>query len=100
MTFRTNEFTATAQHGSGVSRLFQLASDWWAKARSLKARPKFLKLCESIPLGERRLVAVMEYRSSRFLIGATAGSIVLLATLPAAAEVRAAASTSHEGAQS
>lgn len=60
--------------------------DWWSKVRNLKGRTKLLKVCESVPLGERRLVAVMGYGSSRFLIGATAGSIVLLATLPECAE--------------
>ncbi len=86
MTFDTTELAASPRNGSGVTRLLQIGRDWWGKARNLKGRTKLLKLAESVPLGERRLVAVMEYRGSRFLIGATAGSIVLLATLPECAE--------------
>jgi flagellar biogenesis protein FliO len=43
--------------------------------------PRRLRLCESLPLGERRFVAVVEFERSRFLVGGTSGSLVLLATL-------------------
>jgi flagellar biogenesis protein FliO len=49
--------------------------------RVSQRRPKQLKLCESLPLGERRFVAVVEFEKSRFLIGGTQGSLVLLAPL-------------------
>lgn len=86
MTFDTTELAPSPRNGSGITRLLQIGRDWWGKARNLKGRTKLLKLCESVPLGERRLVAVMEYGSARFLIGATAGSIVLLARLPECSE--------------
>ena len=92
MKFDTIDLAVSARHGGGVTRLLQIGRDWWGKARNLKGRTKLLKLCESVPLGERRLVAVLEYGSSKFLIGATAGSIVLLATLPERAEESEAAS--------
>jgi flagellar biogenesis protein FliO len=40
-----------------------------------------LRLCESLALGDRRFVAVVEFERSRFLVGGTAGSLVLLARL-------------------
>jgi hypothetical protein len=43
--------------------------------------PRRLRLCESLPLGERRFVAVVEFEHSRFLLGGTAASLVLLARL-------------------
>jgi len=47
-----------------------------------RPRTKTLRLCESLPLGDRRFVAVVEYASSRFLLGGTPTSLVLLAKLP------------------
>jgi flagellar biogenesis protein FliO len=43
--------------------------------------PRRLRLCESLPLGERRFVAVIEFEESRFLVGGTSSSLVLLANL-------------------
>ena len=40
-----------------------------------------LLLCESLPLGERRFVAVVEFERARFLVGGTSASLVLLARL-------------------
>lgn len=42
-----------------------------------------LRLCESLPLGERRFVAVVEFEAARFLVGGTSSSLVLLARLEA-----------------
>ncbi len=61
----------------------------WQRARSLfervlclsKHAPRRLRLCESLPLGERRFVAVIEFESARFLVGGTSASLVLLARL-------------------
>jgi flagellar biogenesis protein FliO len=47
----------------------------------INRRPRRLRLCESLPLGDRRFVAVVEFEQSRFLVGGTAGSLVLLAKL-------------------
>ena len=43
--------------------------------------PRRLVLCESLPLGERRFVAVVEFERARFLVGGTSASLVLLARL-------------------
>jgi hypothetical protein len=64
-------------------------SDFWQRARALFDRvlrmssraPRRLRLCESLPLGERRFVAVVEFESTRFLVGGTSASLVLLARL-------------------
>jgi flagellar biogenesis protein FliO len=47
----------------------------------ISRQPRRLRLCESLPLGDRRFVAVVEFERSRFLVGGTAGSLVLLARL-------------------
>jgi flagellar biogenesis protein FliO len=55
---------------------------WWERLRRLRRRaPRRLRLCESLPLGERRFVAVVEFERSRFLVGGTTSSLVLLAHL-------------------
>lgn len=43
--------------------------------------PRRLRLCESLTLGERRLVAVIEFEEQRFLVGATSTSLLLLCKL-------------------
>jgi len=42
---------------------------------------KQLRLCENLPLGDRRFVAVIEFEGSRFLLGGTPSSLTLLAQL-------------------
>jgi hypothetical protein len=62
--------------------LWQLAHAWWKRFRQLsRRRPRCLRLCESLPLGEHRFVAVVEFERWRFLVGGTAASLVLLARL-------------------
>jgi flagellar biogenesis protein FliO len=45
-----------------------------------------LRLCETLGLGERRFLAVVEFEQQRFLIAGTASSVALLAELPAPPE--------------
>jgi flagellar biogenesis protein FliO len=40
-----------------------------------------LRLCETVQMGERRFVAVLQYEDQRFLVGATPNSISVLARL-------------------
>ena len=55
---------------------------WWQRILRISRRaPRRLRLCESLPLGERRFVAVVEFERSRFLLGGTSASLVLLARL-------------------
>ena len=44
-------------------------------------RQRHLHLCESLPLGDRRFVAVIEFEKARFLVGGTSGSLSLLSRL-------------------
>jgi|SRR5579863_3860362 flagellar biogenesis protein FliO len=80
------------------------ASPWWLRTRTLWQRmarlgrraPRSLRLRETLPLGEHRFVAVIEFESRRLLIGGTPSSLVLLAQLdsdpshPGFAEARSA----------
>lgn len=55
---------------------------FWESLPKLRVRPavRRLRVCESVSLGEKRLVAVVEYEGQRFLIGG-AHSVSLLAKL-------------------
>jgi flagellar biogenesis protein FliO len=53
---------------------------------TIHRRPRRLKLCESLSLGEKRLVAVIEYDDQRFLVAATAHNVSLLQALGAPTE--------------
>jgi flagellar biogenesis protein FliO len=54
----------------------------WERVARISRRPeKRLRLCESLPLGEQRFVAVVEFEKARFLLGGTATSLVLLSRL-------------------
>ncbi len=72
--------------GSGwAARLRRL----WASLPGLgRSQPRRLRLCESLALGERRFVAVIEFEQARFLVGGTASSLVLLARLGEADEAK------------
>ena len=62
---------------------------WWERVLRISRRtPKGLRLCESLPLGERRFVAVVEFEKARFLVGGTASSLVLLSRLEDSGEGR------------
>src|SRR5579864_1253121 len=61
----------------------------WRQGRALwqrlieagKRRPRSLRVSESLSLGDHRFVAVVAYERSRFLLGGTSGSLVLLVRL-------------------
>jgi len=56
----------------------------WNRMRRMSSRgAKRLRLAESLGLGDRRFVAVVEFEEERFLLGGTASSLVLLARLGA-----------------
>ena len=58
-----------------------LAVAWQRLVGIGRTHPRTLRLCESLSLGERRFVAVIEYGHSRFLLGGTSSSLVLLSRL-------------------
>ena len=47
----------------------------------IRRREHSLRLCETLPLGEKRLLAVVQFERQRFLIGSTGHSISLLQRL-------------------
>jgi len=60
----------------------------WASLPALRVRraPRQLRLCESVSLGEKRLIAVIQYQNQRFLIGAGSQSVNLLSRLDTSAD--------------
>lgn len=79
---RTKNFMAiqVLQTKSGEVRM-RLTALWESLLRLSRRAPKRLRLCESLPLGERRFVAVVEFERARFLVGGTSSSLVLLSRL-------------------
>ncbi len=84
------------------------ANPWWLRARALWQRvsrlsrrtPRRLRLRETLPLGEHRFVAVIEFERRRLLIGGTPSSLVLLAHLgsdPADTDADAGTDKDHFG---
>lgn len=92
---------SAVRHGNSVASQ-KLWSDFWGRMLSrcqhiLRRRaPRRLRLCESLPLGERRFVAVIEFEHSRFLLGGTSSSLVLLARLGHAGEKTSALDSDAE----
>jgi flagellar biogenesis protein FliO len=74
---QTQSITAAPFTWSGMGR--RLAA---LVAQLRRGRPRQLRLCESLPLGERRFVAVVEFQQQKFLIGGSGGSLCLLTVLP------------------
>jgi flagellar biogenesis protein FliO len=77
----------TESHSSAGSWLQNLlinaanAFKWIAqRARAQQAR-KNLRVCESVSLGEKRFVAVVQVDEERFLIAGSSGSVSLLTRL-------------------
>lgn len=60
--------------------------------------PRQLCLRETLALGERRFVAVVEFEQQRFLIGGTGSSLSMLASLASSAVPEAAAEDVPSGA--
>jgi len=67
--------------GTNLLKSVAHATSWiWEKTRKQQAR-KVLRICESVSLGEKRFVAVVQVANERFLIGGAAASVSLLARL-------------------
>ena len=90
-------------HLSPSKELGPVGRSWWSSALArLKVaqrrlvrgrRERRLRLRETLSLGERRFLAVVEFQQQEFLVGGTSSSIALLARLspgPASSDIRAA----------
>ena len=53
---------------------------------NIQRRPRSLKLCETLSLGEKRLLVLVECENQRFLVAATPQHISLIQTLGFAKE--------------
>jgi flagellar biogenesis protein FliO len=53
----------------------------WAAWNQRHRRARRLHVIESVALGEKRFVAVVQFEQQRFLVGGTGGSLSLLAEL-------------------
>jgi len=75
---RGHRIMAAATRRSLCGRVRRL----WTRILGLTHRPpRRLRLAESLALGDHRFVAIVEYEDSRFLLGGTSASLVLLARL-------------------
>ncbi|HME12768.1 MAG TPA: flagellar biosynthetic protein FliO [Candidatus Acidoferrum sp.] len=67
---------------------------------SIRRRERSLRLCETVSLGDKRFVAVVQFERRRFLLGVTPHSVSLLQGLgdqdhPSTGQL---STTTHEGA--
>jgi flagellar biogenesis protein FliO len=76
-----NFMTTEALRASAGAFRGSFTSLWERVLRLSRRTPRRLRLCESLPLGERRFVAVVEFDRARFLVGGTPTSLVLLSRL-------------------
>lgn len=79
---QTQERTVLAPQKTNFEGMWQ----WLARLTRLlqsRTRPqKQLRLCETLGLGERRFIAVVQFEQQKFLIGGTGSSLALLTRLP------------------
>ncbi len=61
-----------------IHRLLAIFSGRMAARR----REKTMKLCETLPLGDRKFLAVVQVERQKFLVASAGNSVSLLATLP------------------
>jgi len=69
-----------------LRKVVELCSRTWRllqSKRRVKSNPKRLRLTETISLGEKRFVAVIQVDKCRFLIGGSATNVSLLTELDA-----------------
>ncbi len=71
-------FTRIYKHAvTGAIRAWR----WLQKRRQRQLASKRLGLCETVSLGEKRFVAIIEVDRQQFLVGGAAGSVSMLARL-------------------
>lgn len=73
------------KHESLLLTLWARVSLLWQRTAT-RGKYRRLRLRESLALGEKRFVAVIEFESQQFLIGGGAGSVNLLARLDETAD--------------
>ena len=92
-----------------LGAFLQSAWKWMDQSYTRQRLSKRLKIAETVSLGEKRFVSILQVDGAQFLIGGTANSISLLATMGPSSEVpesdfadvlrrRSAAETLYSGA--
>lgn len=54
----------------------------YCRAHIQRRPPRRLRLCESLSLGDKRVLAVVQFDQARYLVGASGTTITLLSRLP------------------
>jgi flagellar biogenesis protein FliO len=75
-----------ARHGSlwaAVGRMFAVLTARAARGLQRRRSVRRLRLSETLSLGEKRFLAVVQFQRQEFLVGGTGNSIALLAKLDA-----------------
>jgi len=72
--------------GRRLRQQLEQAWRWLLARRASQIAGRRLNLCESVSLGEKRFLALVQVDGQRFLVGGAAGSVSLLAQLEAAGE--------------
>lgn len=85
---------------AGAARQLRRIVRWLAGCFRCEGRhrKRQLKLCETLALGEKRFLAVVEFEQRKLLIGGTSSSLVMLAALPSR-EAAGAANASEDDAR-
>ena len=66
----------------------QAAWKWLAHKRSMQLAAKRLRVAETIQLGEKRFVSILQVDGAQYLIGGAAGNVQLLAVLDKAQDAQ------------
>ncbi|MFZ3266965.1 MAG: flagellar biosynthetic protein FliO [Terriglobales bacterium] len=68
--------------------LLNFLREMWARVPQVRVRQnrRRLRVCETVPLGEKRFVAVIQVDDKQFLVGGALNSVSLLAQLDKPAE--------------
>jgi flagellar biogenesis protein FliO len=80
----TVKVEATAQQPAGARLVIDILTRCFAslqKIFTVKRAQKQLRVCESVSLGDKRFVAVIQVDQERFLIGGAANSVAMLTRL-------------------
>ena len=81
VTNSAHSLPSPAEWGLGFLNKLWSALKWITKRVKVQQTRKSLRVCESVSLGEKRFVAVVQLDNERFLIGGSAGSVSLLSRL-------------------
>lgn len=68
---------------TAVGSMFTLLAAWVQKGVGRRRSARRLRLSETLSLGEKRFLAVVQFHQQEFLVGGTGNSIALLARLDA-----------------